>query len=69
MNQINSIPKATNRIPTRLKAGVPFYSAIAVTQDAVPGTVRRVLRRTPPETVVANVVERPIGDTETARKT
>ena len=69
MNQINSIPKATNREPVPLTAVVPVYIAIAVIQEAVPGTVRTVLRRTPPVTVLAKVVERTIVATETARKT
>ena len=69
MNQINSIPKATNREPTFLIEVVPVYIAIVVVQVAVPGTVRIVLRRTPPVTVVANVAECSTGATVTARKT
>ncbi len=45
------------------------YIAIVVIQVAVPGIVCIVLRRTPPVTVVANIVEITIGVTVTARKT
>ena len=69
MNQINSIPKATNREPVFLIVAAPEYTAIVVKQVAVPGTARIVLRRTPPETVLANVDECSKADTETARKT
>lgn len=69
MNQIYSIPKATNRKPVSLIDVAPAYSAIAVTQEAAPGTVRTVLRRTPPVTELANDVESPIAATATARKT
>ena len=69
MNQINSIPKATNREPELLIAVAPAYTATAVTQDAVPGKACNALRRTPPVTDLANVVECSIAATETARKT
>ena len=69
MNQINSIPKATNREPVFLKVAEPVNTAIVVKQGAVPGIVCIALRRTPPETVLANVVECTIVDTDTARKT
>lgn len=69
MNQINSISKATNRVPEILNAVVPAYIANVVTQAAVPGIVRTVLRRTPPVTVLANAEERSTAVTETARKT
>jgi hypothetical protein len=69
MNQINSIPKATNREPVFLIVVVPVYIAIVVIQVAVPGIVCIVLRRTPPVTVLANVVECSIVVTVTARKT
>jgi len=48
---------------------VPVYIAIVVIQVAVPGIVCIVLRRTPPVTVLANVVECSIVVTVTARKT
>lgn len=57
MNQINSIPKATNREPEVLIAEEPEYIAIEVTQAAVPGNVCTELRRTPPVTELANVDE------------
>ena len=57
MNQINSIPEATDREPIFLIVVVPVYIAIVVIQVAVPGIVCIVLRRTPPVTVLANVVE------------
>lgn len=69
MNQINSIPKATNREPEFLTVVEPVYIAIAVNQEAVPGIVRNVLRRTPPAAVLANVAECSIVETVTARKT
>ena len=69
MNQINSIPKATNREPVSLTAVAPDHNAIAVIQVAVPGIVCIVLRRTPPETVLANAAERATAATATARKT
>jgi len=42
------IPKAMNREPISLKGFYPVYTAIGVIQEAVPGIVRTVLRRTPP---------------------
>ena len=69
MNQINSIPKATNTEPVSLIVVVPAYNAIAVKQVAAPGTVSTVLRRTPPVTAAAKVVERTKDVTVTARKT
>jgi hypothetical protein len=69
MNQINSIPKATNREPVVLNVEEPGYIANVVIQEAVPGIVCKVLRRTPPETELANAVECSIVVTETARKT
>ena len=69
MNQINSIPKATNREPELLIGVVPVYTATVVTQAATPDKACTALRRTPPVTVRANAVERTIGATETARKT
>ena len=69
MNQINSIPEATDREPTFLIVVEPEYIATRVTQAAVPGIGRIVLRRTPPVTELANVAECPIAVTGTARKT
>ena len=69
MNQINSIPKATNREPEYLIVAVPVYIAIVVTQFSVPGNACIELRRTPPATVLANVVECSTAVTATARKT
>ncbi len=69
MNQINSIPKATNREPVFLTVEVPVHSANAVTQVAAPGIARIGLRRTPPVTARANEVESPKAVTVTARKT
>ena len=69
MNQINSIPKATNREPKMLIVAVTVDIAKVVVQVAGPGTVCIVLRRTPPVTVVANEVESTIEVTVTARKT
>ena len=69
MNQINSIPKATNREPVVLTAADPVHNAIEVKQAAVPGTVCIVLRRTPPVTELANVGESSKVVTVTARKT
>ena len=50
------IPEATDRQPFFLIVVVPVYIAIVVIQVTVPGIVCIVLRRTPPVTVVANVV-------------
>ena len=69
MNQINSIPKATNREPVLLKVVDPVNIAIVVIQVAVPGIARIDLRRTPPVTGLANGAERSIVETVTARKT
>ena len=62
------IPEATDRDPKAPIAVVPGYIAIVVTQVAVLGNVCIELRRTPPVTEVANVVESSIVVTETARK-
>ena len=52
-----------------LTGAAPVHKAVAVIQVAVPGTACTEHGRTPPVTAVANVVERPIAETETARKT
>jgi hypothetical protein len=49
------IPEATNRKPTGLIEGTPEYTATV--KGTLPGIVSRVLRRNPPVTAVANVVE------------
>jgi len=51
------IPEATNRKPSLLTAAVPVNNAIEVIQEAAPGIECIVLRRTPPVTELANVVE------------
>ena len=66
---LSGIPEATNRKPICLIVVIPVDITKDVTQGAVPGIVREVLRRTPPETEVANEVECPIVVTGTARKT
>jgi hypothetical protein len=66
---IGLIPEATDRKPKCLIVVVPVYIAIVVIQVAVPGIVCIVLSRTPPVTVLANVVECSIVVTVTAWKT
>ena len=63
------IPEAPNRQPTPLIAVVAASIAIGVGQDAVPSIVCTGLRRTPPVTVVANVVVISIAVSVPARKT
>jgi len=57
MNQINSIPEATDRQPILLIVAVPVDTANPVPQVAVQGIVCTFLRRTPPNTVLANGIE------------
>jgi hypothetical protein len=64
------IPEATDRKPFFLivvKESV--YIATAVIQGSVPGKTFQILRRTPPATVLSNVIECTIAVTGTARKT
>ena len=62
------IPEATNREPIWLIVGASGYSAEAGGQVAVPGARGIVLRRTPPESIVANEAERPNVVTVATRK-
>ena len=64
-----SIPQATHRKPILLIVVVSVYIAIVVIQVAVPGIICIVLSRTPPVTVVANVVVISIVVAVPARKT
>lgn len=54
------IPYATDRKAQLLIVAVPAYTAIKVVHVPVPGEIGIVLRSTPPETAVANTVERTI---------
>jgi hypothetical protein len=65
----HQIPEATDRKTVFLIVVVSVYVVIVVVQIAVPSIVCIVLRRTPPVTVVTNVVEITIVVTVTARKT
>jgi hypothetical protein len=62
------IPEATDRETVLLQVGITEGSAIDVTQVYVPNNVRIELRRTPPMTYVADIVEA-YSIKETARKT
>ena len=61
------IPNATNREARLLIVAVPVDDASAVCHAAVPGIATRDIR-TPPVSVVANVVEQPCVVTIAARK-
>ena len=63
------IPQTPNREPIFLIVVVSVCIAIVVVQVAVPSIVCIVLRRTPPVTVVANVVVISIVVAVPARKT
>ena len=66
---LSGIPEATNRKSISLIAATSDDIAIVVTQGAAPGIVCVGLRRTPPDTEVANEAEYTIEATVTARKT
>ena len=63
------IPEAANRETVPLTAAIPVGTAYIGPQGAEQGVCSTVLRRTPPETVVANAVERTIAVAGTTRKT
>ena len=75
MNQINSIPEATNRLRRSLIIVVPEESALAAIQVAGSGIAWTILRRTPPATADTNeeecrtVITTATATTLTARKT
>ena len=65
------LPHTTNRETTSLIVVVPDYNAHTEVHEAVPGNLCTDLRRTPPVSIGANVVECPIvaiGATDTTRK-
>ena len=60
MNQINSIPEATDREPRSLYGVPSIYTVIVVIQAVIDGGRNSALRRTPPMTVFTNADECPI---------
>src|SRR5690606_36799298 len=62
------IPQATAREHELLTAVAPAYTAERVVHVPAPGVIGTDLSSTPPDTAVANAVERPIAVTVATRK-
>ena len=68
MNQINSIPHATDRKTHNLITFESDYIAVTVEHVPAPRLIGIVLSSTPPVTAVANIAERAIKVTAATRK-
>jgi hypothetical protein len=63
------IPNATNTVPIYLVPAVPSYIRVVGIQKTVPYVTRVLLRRRPPEAVMANIVEGMVKHTFATRQT